>query len=149
MKNLAASIMKINLLIKSLNINRISAAFAVLCLGLITCTGNKVFAQGATTPFITYEAEDGALSGGATIRSLGTMPTAPTPELESSGRKFVELKATGEAVTLTVTAAANTIVVRASIPDAPGGGGINATLNLYVNGVFRQALNLTSKYSWV
>lgn len=44
---------------------------------------------------------------------------------------------------------ANTIVVRASISDAADGGGIAATLNLYVNGVLRQALTFTSKYSWV
>ncbi len=41
------------------------------------------------------------------------------------------------------------ITVRVSIPDAPGGGGITATLNLYVAGAFRQTLNLNSRQSWV
>lgn len=107
--------------------------------------------QGAITPFKTIEAETGILGGGAIIRSMTTLPNAPTPELEASGRAFVELNATGESVTMTNNTGitSNTLVVRASIPDAPTGGGITATLNLYVNGVFRQTLTFTSKYSWV
>jgi hypothetical protein len=38
--------------------------------------------------------------------------------------------------------------VRAAIPDAPNGGGITATLDPYVNGVLRQALNMNSMQSW-
>ncbi|MYS49907.1 Secreted glycosyl hydrolase, partial [Streptomyces sp. SID6013] len=38
---------------------------------------------------------------------------------------------------------------RFSIPDAPGGGGIDATLNVYVDGVMKKALPLTSKYAWL
>jgi hypothetical protein len=44
---------------------------------------------------------------------------------------------------------ANAIVIRASIPDAPSGGGITATINLYVDGVFRQEISLSSEQSWV
>lgn len=39
--------------------------------------------------------------------------------------------------------------VRASIADSASGGGVTGTLNLYVNGVFRQALNLNSRQTWV
>ena len=46
------------------------------------------------------------------------------------------------------TGKSHTLVVRASIPDAPAGGGITATLNLYVNGVFRQAISLSSRQAW-
>ncbi len=106
-------------------------------------------AQGATMPFDTYEAEDGSLENGATILAMTSLPLVPTVELESSGRKCVNLNATAESVSWITLADANTIVVRASIPDAPTGGGITATLNLYVNAVFRQALTFTSKYSWV
>jgi hypothetical protein len=123
---------------------------ALMILGLLLTTASTGLAQGATTPFKTYEAEAGTLDGGATIRALGAaLPSAPSPELEASGQKFVELNATDESVTWTTTDTVNTVVVRASIPDAPGGGGTNATLDLYVDGVFRQALDLTSKYSWV
>ncbi|NEE33223.1 Secreted glycosyl hydrolase, partial [Streptomyces sp. SID7982] len=38
---------------------------------------------------------------------------------------------------------------RFSIPDAPGGGGIDSTLNVYVDGVFLKAIDLTSKYAWL
>ena len=42
----------------------------------------------------------------------------------------------------------NFINVRTSIPDSSGGGGTTATLDLYVNGVFRQALAMNSIQSW-
>ena len=38
--------------------------------------------------------------------------------------------------------------VRYSIPDAPTGGGIVSTIDLYVNGVFNQALRVNSKQTW-
>ena len=41
------------------------------------------------------------------------------------------------------------INIRYSIPDAPNGGGLSETLDLYVNGVFRQVLHLTSAQTWV
>src|SRR5882762_422142 len=99
-------------------------------------------AAGATTPFTTIEAEAGTLGGGATVRSISAAPTAASLESEASGYSLVELKATGASVTLTSSTgkSANTLVVRASIPDSASGGGINATLNLYVNGVYRQAV---------
>jgi len=108
-----------------------------------------VLGAGAVTPFTTMEAEAGSLAGGATILSMTSLPSAPTVQLESSGRKCVELNATGESVAWTNAEVCNAIVIRASIPDAPGGGGITNTLNLYVDGAFRQAVTLTSKYSWI
>ncbi|MDB6019933.1 MAG: uncharacterized protein JWR19_4422 [Pedosphaera sp.] len=132
---------------KHKNSNQLLSVLTVL--GLLATTTTIVFASGASNPFQSYEGESGTLGGGATVRSLGGLPTAPTPELEASGGKFVELNATGESVTWTTTATANAIVIRASIPDASGGGGTTATLDLYVNGVYRQALNFSSQYSWV
>ncbi|MFE4289828.1 right-handed parallel beta-helix repeat-containing protein [Streptomyces sp. NPDC056647] len=108
---------------------------------------------GATTPFVTVEAETGALGGGARVRSISpgaAAPTAASLETEASGYSLIELKATGDSVTLPNSTGknANTLVVRASIPDAPAGGGITASLNLYVNGVFRQAITLSSQQAW-
>ncbi len=40
-------------------------------------------------------------------------------------------------------------MVRNSIPDAPSGGGIDATISLYINGTFAQKLNLSSRNSWL
>jgi hypothetical protein len=68
---------------------------------------------------------------------------------ESSGRQAVELTAQGQYVTFTTIHQCNSIVVRYIIPDASGGGGINATLSCYINGTFNQELAMTSRYSWV
>jgi hypothetical protein len=108
---------------------------------------------GAATPFISYEAESGTLGGGATIVSLTSPPTTEfsSPQLEASGHAYVNLGATGQSVTWTNNTGENitAINVRYSIPDAPAGGGITSTLDLLVNGAFRQALNVNSKQTWV
>ena len=114
--------------------------------------GILVCCVGANTAFKTIEAEWGTLGGAASVVSLpsGTLPTTHTEPLEASGRAYVHLTSVNDSVTMTnnTSVTSNTIVVRACIPDAPTGGGINATLDMYVNGVFRQAINLTSAYTW-
>ncbi|HEY0451786.1 MAG TPA: right-handed parallel beta-helix repeat-containing protein [Actinophytocola sp.] len=99
------------------------------------------------------EAESGTLGGAARRRSISPgapAPTAATLETEASGYALVELKANGDSVTIPSNSGrtTNALVVRASIPDAPTGGGITATLNLYVNNVFRQAITLSSRQAW-
>lgn len=100
--------------------------------------------RGAAVPWVEYEAESGVTNGTtlAPSRAFGQIAA------ESSGRSSVQLSTTGEYVEFTSSAAANSVVVRYVIPDAPAGGGITATLSLYVNDVFRQKLDLTSKYAW-
>jgi hypothetical protein len=115
-----------------------------------TAAPNKA---GAALPFTTLEAESGTLAGGATIRKISpgtTVPTTATLELEASGYALTELKTTGSSVTLRNTTGkpANTLVVRASLPDTATGGGITAPIALYVNGVFRQNITLSSTQSW-
>jgi hypothetical protein len=68
------------------------------------------------------------------------------PELEASGRGFVELARTGDSVTFHVGRAADAFVLRHCIPDAPGGGGQAATLSHLVNGKIRQSLALSTKH---
>jgi hypothetical protein len=106
--------------------------------------------RGAVVPFTTYEAEAATTSGGSVVQMTGA-PSATnwTPEMEASGRAFVQLNNTGDRVDFTNIRAANALVIRHCIPDAPTGGGITATLSLYVNGVFRQKLTLTSKFGWL
>ena len=116
---------------------------------LLVSNINALAQVGANLPFIIYEAENGTLADGASILSQVGTPSATTVEFESSGRKCVQLDATNESVSWITTAATNTIIFRVCIPDATTGGGIDATLNLYVDGVFRQTLNTTSKYTWV
>ncbi len=122
---------------------------------LLAAFEHQAFATaGARTPFVTLEAEAGTLQGGAIIRSITPgmpVPTVATLELEASGHSLVELKDEGDSVSWVndTGITANALVIRASIPDAPTGGGITATINLYVDGVFRQAITLSSTQSWV
>jgi Right handed beta helix region len=116
-------------------------------------SGDAASPVGATTPFISYEAEVGTLGGGAAVHTLSAPPTTQysSPELEASGHAYVALTSTGDSVSwVNQTGIAITAInVRLSIPDAPGGGGITATLDLYVNGQMRQALAVNSMQSWL
>lgn len=107
--------------------------------------GDQVGGTGATVPWVEYEAEDGTTNG--TV--IGPSRKQGEMAAEASGRKAVKLDQTGQYVSFTTTAKANSIVVRYIIPDSASGGGINATLGLYVNGTRVQSLNLTSKYAWL
>ncbi|MEV6174568.1 CARDB domain-containing protein [Streptomyces sp. NPDC051954] len=125
--------------------------------GVVTETNenNNVFARsivvgrGAAVPYVEYEAEDAQYTGTLlqtdSERTFGHTNFAT----ESSGRESVRLNSSGQYVEFTSTSASNSIVVRNSIPDAPGGGGQEATLSLYANGTFVQKLTLTSKFSWL
>ena len=108
---------------------------------------------GADTPFTTYEAESGTLGGGATVVSLTSPATTEftTPQLEASGHAYVHLSGTGQSVTWTNNTGEDiTLVnVRYSIPDSSGGGGISSTLDLYVDGTFRQAIPVNSIQTWL
>lgn len=108
---------------------------------------------GARTPFTTVETESGRPAGGADIHSIepgDPAPTKATLETEASGYAYTRLDATGESVSMPNRTGkqANSLVVRASIPDAPEGGGLTASLNLYVDGKYRQAITLSSEQAW-
>ncbi|WP_426362456.1 discoidin domain-containing protein [Streptomyces sp. E-08] len=112
-----------------------------------TATQPLFVGRGANMPYDMYEAEDGTAGGGATV--VGPNRTVGDIAGEASGRRAVNLDATGEYVEFTSRASTNTLVTRFSIPDAPGGGGIESTIDVYVDGVFRKALPLTSKHAWL
>ncbi|MDT5024503.1 MAG: hypothetical protein QOE61_929, partial [Micromonosporaceae bacterium] len=103
--------------------------------------------RGANMPYDNYEAEDGVLAGGASV--VGPNRTIGDLAGEASGRQAVTLNSTGSSVEFTTRASTNTLVTRFSIPDAAGGDGINASLDVYVNGTLLKPINLTSKYSWL
>ncbi|AVT35892.1 CARDB domain-containing protein [Plantactinospora sp. BB1] len=112
-------------------------------------TQSIVVGRGAAVPYVSYEAEAGRYQGtlleADPLRTFGHTNFAT----ESSGRRSVRLNSTGQFVEFTSTNAANSIVVRNSIPDAPGGGGIEATISLYVNDTFLRKLTLSSRHSWL
>ncbi|MFI1931259.1 CARDB domain-containing protein [Streptomyces sp. NPDC020330] len=116
---------------------------------------NNVFARslvvgrGAAVPYTELEAEKAAYRG-TLLRSDAERTFGHTNfATESSGRESVRLDATGEFVEFTSTAPSNSVVVRNSVPDAPGGGGRETTISLYADGEFVRKLDLSSKHSWL
>ncbi|WP_432062908.1 glycosyl hydrolase family 28-related protein [Streptomyces sp. S1] len=103
-----------------------------------------VAGRGATVAFDEQEAENAATTG--TV--IGPDRTPYTLPSEASGRSAVRLTA-GQHVEFVLPRAANALTVRYSIPDAPGGGGITAPLDVAVDGRHRTTMTLTSQYSWL
>ncbi|MGW2014907.1 CARDB domain-containing protein [Streptomyces sp. NPDC001927] len=112
-------------------------------------TRSLVVGRGAAVPYTEYEAED--------ARYEGTLLTADQKRTfghtnfatESSGRQSVRLNSQGQYVEFTSTNPSNSIVVRNSVPDSSAGGGADATISLYADGVFVRKLTLSSKHSWL
>lgn len=125
--------------------------FLVALLSAFSCA-NRLYATGAVTPFVSYEGEAGFLGGGAAIYYLTNAPTTEfsSPELEASGHAFVALTQNGQYVQWTNNTGQNitAINLRSCIPDASGGGGISSTIDLYVNGAFRQAFSVNSMQNY-
>ncbi|MFJ3670104.1 discoidin domain-containing protein [Streptomyces sp. NPDC090106] len=107
-----------------------------------TTTQPLFVGRGADMPYDMYEAEDGTVGGGAKV--VGPNRTIGDVAGEASGRKAVTLTATGQYVEWTTRASTNTLVTRFSVPD-----GTNTTLNVYVDGQFLKAIDLTSQYAWL
>ena len=108
----------------------------------LTVAGGVALAgRGATLPYTEYEAESGATNG--TV--LAADRTYRTLASESSGRRAVQLTATGSYVQIVLAKPANALTVRYSIPDT----GSDATLSLYANGTPIRDLALPSRYAWV
>ncbi|HCT77402.1 MAG TPA: mycodextranase [Micromonosporaceae bacterium] len=100
--------------------------------------------RGATVPFIEHEAEYQATNG-ALIGPDRIYTTLPS---EASGRQAVTLDAVGEFVEFTLSAPANAMVFRYSIPDSGNGQGRDATIDVRVNNTFLKSVPVTSKYGW-
>ncbi|WP_377268616.1 glycosyl hydrolase family 28-related protein [Peterkaempfera sp. SMS 1(5)a] len=107
-------------------------------------TPSLVAGRGARVDIAEQEAENAATDG--TV--IGPDRTAYTLPAEASGRKAVALKP-GQYVEFTLPSAADAITVRYSIPDAPGGGGTTAPLDVTVDGGHRTTMRLTSQYAWL
>ncbi|WP_405968507.1 discoidin domain-containing protein [Streptomyces sp. NBC_00015] len=112
-------------------------------------TKSLVVGRGAAVPYTEYEAEDGRYTG--TLLTTDAQRTFGHTNFatESSGRRSVRLTSTSQYVEFTSTNAANSLVVRNSVPDSASGGGADATVSLYADGAFVQKLSLSSKHSWL
>ncbi|HTJ78340.1 MAG TPA: carbohydrate-binding protein [Rariglobus sp.] len=132
---------------------RLAPTLCLLAAPFFTSSVHAQAAIGATTPFVSFEAENGVPGGGATVRTMNgpVLHERSTPEMESSGRAFVELKGLGQSVSwMNKTRQSFTAInLRFCIPDAPKGGGTTSSLALYVDGKFRQSIPLSSAQSWL
>lgn len=99
---------------------------------------------GAQVLYTAYEAEKGETNG----QIHGDDRTYRTIPSEASERSYVELKNTGDYVSITLENDANALVIRFCIPDSEDGKGLETTAALQV-GDDLYDLALTSKYSWV
>jgi hypothetical protein len=106
-------------------------------------------AAGAPVPFTEYNAgipgpnvqTNGTILG--PDYDFGTLPS------EATGRVVDQLVGAGSEVSFTLSAQANAVDFHYSIPDSLDGTGLNASLDLYVNGTLTKALPLTSTLSWL
>ena len=103
---------------------------SAIIIALITSLYSAYAFRGANLPWTTYEAED--------MTNTGTVfgPGYDLLQGESSGRKCVELNATGQYVELIAHQAANAIVVRYSLPDSADGTGIDYHQSLQERGFY-------------
>ncbi|MBB5869298.1 hypothetical protein F4553_002677 [Allocatelliglobosispora scoriae] len=122
----------------------LSVASPAVAAGIPALSPLNVPGRGASVPFLEQEAEYAATNGTfiGPNRYYGTLPS------EASGRQAVTLDAVGEYVEFTLTAPANAMVLRASIPDGPSGQGRDATIDVRVNNTFLKTMPVTSKYGW-
>ncbi|HEV3171248.1 MAG TPA: CBM35 domain-containing protein, partial [Actinocrinis sp.] len=112
----------------------------------VTVTGGAALAaQGATVPYVEYPAAKAQTNGAV----LSASTSYPSIQAESTARQAVQLTSTGQYVQFSLTQAANSIVLRYSIPDNSDGSTATAALALYANGNHIQDLNLTTQYSWL
>ncbi|RSD25359.1 discoidin domain-containing protein [Amycolatopsis eburnea] len=95
--------------------------------------------RGASVPFLEQEAETAATNGSV----IGPNRAAGTLAGEASDRKAVTLSGQGQYVEFTLTAPANSIDFRYSVPDS-----VTGTISLYVGGTHDRDIALTSKWAW-
>ena len=101
--------------------------------------------RGATLTWTEYQAEEGEIRG----RVAGPSTSLSDPVSEAVGRMAVYLDREGDFVAWTVEEDADGFSLRYCIPDAPEGGGIEASLSLYINGEKTETLSLTSRHAWI
>jgi hypothetical protein len=99
---------------------------------------------GATLPYTQVHVADCVTNG----TRIGPSYTFNELADEATRRLAVTLTVPGEFVEFVVPVAANSIVVRYSIPNGPGGAVATARLPLLVDGVRVLELELTTAYSW-
>jgi hypothetical protein len=122
---------------------RVTRSALSLCALVVASALETVHAAGPTLPYAEVQAEDATTNG--TI--IGPNRAYPGLATEAIGRRAVTL-VQGQYVEFTAPVAANSIVLRYSIPDSADGVGRDATLGLTIGGVAQPDLAVTSRYGW-
>ncbi|MGZ6363083.1 MAG: glycosyl hydrolase family 28-related protein, partial [Ktedonobacterales bacterium] len=129
---------------------------ALLLFSSLSALGMFVFASstpkaraqggtGATLPYVEMVAHNATTTG----TMFGPSYTRGTVAFDAVDHQAVQLTS-GQFVQFTLPQQANAINLRYSVPDSSSGGGINASLSIYINGVKQSNdLQLTSQYSWL
>lgn len=97
-------------------------------------------------PYKRYKAESGKCTGNATF--LPPSDYIPDVQSEASNNIAASLINPGDYVEWTCQEAADGMVIRFSIPDAPQGGGTKGTIALFVDGEKVTDIELDSYWAW-
>lgn len=98
-------------------------------------------------PYTRYEADNATLSGGATIQSSPQFVQTDIAS-EASDQKYVSLSANNASIEWTLTAAAQGVDLRFTMPDDNTGNGLSGSLGLYVNGTKVRDIVLSSYWAY-
>jgi hypothetical protein len=126
-------------------INTITVEGSTAIDSITVCDSLNINYRGASLSYTQYQAEDCNTTG--TVLNENRAYHEITSE--AAGRLAVSLEGTGQYIKLTLTEPANSLVLRYCIPDSEDGTGMDASLNLYIDGRKYQSMELTSRYSWV
>jgi hypothetical protein len=98
-------------------------------------------------PYTRYEADNAVLDGGATIQSSPQFIQTDIAS-EASDQRYVSLSANNASIEWTVSATAQGVDLRFTMPDDNTGNGRNGSLGLYVNGTKVKDIALSSYWAY-
>lgn len=119
--------------------------FAIRLLGVLALLSVPQIGALPALPFEELEAEAGTTTGQVTVYETDYY----TIGAEASGRRYVELSAAGQSLSLRPKYAWNSLVVRFCLPDSEAGTGTKARLKLSSPGFPDAYLDLDSRLAWV
>ena len=102
---------------------------------------------GAKMPYERYDSEEASLGGGAFLISS---PDHSQDNIASQASKqsYIKLPKSGSYAEWTMHSAGNGVTMRFTMPDTNDGMGQNGSLDIYINGIRKKKVNITSYYMW-
>ncbi len=122
--------------------------FICLCLlPLFLFAQSDGLPRGAQLPYTRYESENGRTGGGAALQQSPLFNQADIAS-EASNQKYVSLPGNGAYVEWTLSAPAQAMNLRFTMPDNTTGTGLTGSLSLYVNTVLVKTISLSSYWAY-